>query len=126
MSHASEQALFANEAFYLAFTETDLNAMKELWASDTPLVCIHPGWPLLTDRETIIESWRRILENPKQPGIDFFDAQAKPAAGLVLVSCYERLPGGVCVSTNGFVEEDGQMRMFLHHSGAVHESMAPS
>ena len=41
------------------------------------------------------------------------------AAGdaIALVTCYEELPGGVCLATNGFVEEDGQLRMVMHHSG---------
>jgi hypothetical protein len=26
--------------------------------------CVHPGWPVLVGRQTVLESWRRILGNP--------------------------------------------------------------
>lgn len=112
-----ETALFANEAFCLAFTSKDVQSMTALWARHAPLVCVHPGWARLTKREEIIESWRRILGNPEQPGMDFYDAEVQLYGGLALVTCYEALPGGVCLATNGFVSEDDSIRMVLHHSG---------
>ena len=36
---------------------------------------------------------------------------------VVMVYCYEELPGSICVATNGFVKEQGEMRLFHHHSG---------
>lgn len=113
----SQQALFANEAFYLAFTSKDADAMDALWARDAPLVCVHPGWRLLSSRGDIMESWRNILGNPNQPGMDFHDARAHVHDHVALVTCYEELPGGLCIATNGFVEEAGQLRMVLHHAG---------
>ncbi len=113
----TQQALFANEAFYLAFTSKDIDAMDALWARNAPLVCVHPGWRLLSRRTEIMDSWRSILGNPRQPGMDFHDATTHLHTAMVLVTCYEALPGGTCLATNGFVEEGGQLRMVLHHSG---------
>ena len=112
-----QEALFANDTFYLAFTQKDFPAMERLWAVKHRTLCIHPGWRALTSREEILESWRRILENPQQPGIDFYNASAETFDSIVLVTCYEELPGSVCVATNGFLREGGDMRMFHHHSG---------
>ncbi len=53
------EALFANEAFYLAFAEGDGQAMQALWSCRNELVCIHPGWAALTEREAVLESWER-------------------------------------------------------------------
>jgi len=114
----AEQVLFANEAFCLAFTSKDADAMDVLRAKSAPLVCVHSGWHLLTGREEIVDSWRRILGNPQQPGIDFYDAEIHRHQGMALVTCYEELPGGVCLATNGFIEEDEQLRMVVHHSDA--------
>ncbi len=111
-------ALFTNEAFYMAFTEKDPAAMARLWARHHPTVCVHPGWPALTERDAILRSWESILSNPDQPGMDFADPVIHDLGGTVLVTCYELLPGGTCVATNGFVEEDGGIRMVLHHAGA--------
>ena len=39
-----EAVLFANEAFYRAFADRDVEAMDEVWAQGVPVACIHPGW----------------------------------------------------------------------------------
>ena len=113
-----QQVLFANEAFYLAFSQKDLAAMDALWSETAPLVCVHPGWLRLTDRAEIMGSWRAILENPAQPGMDFLEPVAHGHGALQLVTCYEALPGGICLATNGFIREDESWKMVLHHSGA--------
>lgn len=112
-----ERALFANDAFYLAFTYKDIAAMERLWAHEHPVICVHPGWRALTDRADVMESWRRILENPQQPGIDFYNTQAHEVGDMVLVSCYEEIAGSVCVASNGFIDEEGEVRLCLHHAG---------
>ena len=48
---------FANEAFYVAFSTRDLEAMDALWARQAPVTCIHPGWNALTGRDAVMESW---------------------------------------------------------------------
>lgn len=118
MSSEHEQVLFANEAFYLAFGHKDADAMDKVWSRSSPLLCVHPGWRRLTDREEIMASWRGILGNPEQPGMDFLEPVVQDHGPLMLVTCYEQLPGGVCLASNGFVYEDGVWRMVLHHSGA--------
>ena len=110
-------ALFANDTFYLAFAQKDFRVMERLWAQRHPTLCIHPGWPAITERKQIVHSWRRIMDNPEQPGIDFYNASANSIGPVVMVSCYEELPGAVCIATNGFVKEQGEMRLFHHHSG---------
>lgn len=121
-----DHARFANDTFYLAFAQKDFKSMERLWARAHATVCIHPGWPAITRREEIVESWRRILTNPEQPGIDFYNATATAVGSLVMVTCYEEMPGSICVATNGFVEEDGEMRLFHHHSGPCANPPPPS
>lgn len=118
MTDAAEQVLFSNEAFYLAFSQKDVEAMDGLWSRTRPLVCVHPGWRRLTDRDEIMSSWRRILENPEQPGMDFLEPAAHDYGAMMLVTCYEALPNGICLATNGFVQESDGWKMVLHHSGA--------
>ena len=115
---AVQQVLFSNEAFYLAFSGKDIDAMDGLWSRQASLVCVHPGWRRLTDREAILDSWRRILGNPDQPGMDFLQPVVHDLGSTKLVTCYEALPSGVCLATNGFTEEADGWRMVLHHSGA--------
>ncbi|TDJ26296.1 MAG: DUF4440 domain-containing protein [Gammaproteobacteria bacterium] len=121
-----EQALFVNEAFYLAFAQKDLTAMDNLWARDHPVICVHPGWPALTDRAEIMQTWRQILGNPQQPGIDFYDVEGHAVGDSVMVTCYEALPNGVCTASNGFVLEGDEIRMFHHHAGQCVNPPEPS
>ncbi len=114
---ASERALFANEAFYLAFIRKDFEAMDHLWAHSVPVVCIHPGWPALVGREAVMQSWRNILGNADQPGIDFYNAVAVDQSGTITVVCYEELRDGVLVALNAFIEEAGQLKL-IHHQSA--------
>ena len=46
--------LFANDAFYLAFCNRDLDAMDAIWARETPITCNHPGWDPLSDRDEVM------------------------------------------------------------------------
>ncbi len=112
----ADEALFANDTFYLAFAGKDVKAMSRLWAKRHPTICIHPGWPAIHSRDKIVGSWERILANPDQPGIDFYNSAAHEAGEVVLVTCYEELPGGICIATNGFVVEDGVLRLFHHQA----------
>ena len=112
------EAEFANEAFYLAFAQKDLGAMERLWASNCGVVCLHPGWPALIDRNAIIESWRSILTNPNQPPIDFYGVTStRVGEGIVAVVCYEVVAGNTMVATNVFVVEDDGPKIAVHQSG---------
>ena len=46
----------ANLSFYEAFAHQDFEAMKQLWATQSPVLCIHPGWPALHGREQVLAS----------------------------------------------------------------------
>lgn len=124
--NAEEHALFANDTFYMAFAQKDIEAMQRLWAADHATFCVHPGWPTITGRREILESWRRILSNPEQPGIDFYNAKAIVVGDVVMVTCYEELPGSICAATNGFIAESGEMKLFHHHSGPCANPPPPS
>ncbi len=50
------EILAANQAFYDAFTRADLATIEDLWASLTPIACIHPGWDALHGREDVLEA----------------------------------------------------------------------
>ena len=57
-----DAVLFANEVFYVSFASGDVDAMDELWSSQAPISCIHPGWESLSGREDVVGSWRSIIE----------------------------------------------------------------
>lgn len=109
--------LFANDAFYVAFNNRDINAMESLWSRHTPPVCIHPGWSAITDRNEIIKSWRDIFGNEDvQPQINYYNPAVLYQKDIFSVICFEQLIQGWLIATNNFVMEDGQARIFHHQA----------
>lgn len=108
--------LFANEAFYHTFSLRDYSAMEALWARDWPVLCIHPGWPALTEHAAILESWRRILRNPATGPVTPHHARAFIYGALATVVCYEEVQGNLLLACNSFVREAGEIRMVQHHA----------
>ncbi|HJN91562.1 MAG TPA: nuclear transport factor 2 family protein [Dehalococcoidia bacterium] len=111
--------LAVNARFYAAFNAKDFAAMDALWARATPVACIHPGWNALEGRDAVMESWQRILENPQQPKI-VSGAEAATVVGEAAVVVGRGLVAGSPIATtNGFVLEEGEWRIFLHHASSV-------
>lgn len=120
-----EALLFANDQFYLAFNNSDYDLMEALWARRSPVICIHPGWPALTDLESVLESWGRILAGPESPQISHDNAQVFDYGQYACVVCYESVGDNRLVATNAFVEEDGEIRMVLHQAGGCADAPPP-
>ncbi len=76
-SPARDQAalLFANETFYRAFAERDTALMNALWAEREPVTCLHPGWPPVEGRDSVLQSWQAILSGPASPDIECLHAR---------------------------------------------------
>ncbi|MFX4593036.1 nuclear transport factor 2 family protein, partial [Acinetobacter baumannii] len=51
---AKDKVIAANAAFYAAFTTGDFDGMEQMWADDEGISCIHPGWPAIIGRATVI------------------------------------------------------------------------
>ncbi len=112
------QVEYANEAFYLAFEGKDYAAMNHLWSEAHDVVCIHPGWAALVGRKAVMESWRSILDNPRQGAVSFYGAQYKILGpGLFVAICYEQAGNAVMIATNVFALEDNRLRLVLHQAG---------
>lgn len=115
---SDEQAvLLANEAFYRAFSERDQKAMRGLWATETEVVCIHPGWAPLESLAAVMESWGAILGNPDAPLVRCRDARVNMIGDVAVLICYEVIGQGVLVATNMFVRERGNWKMVHHQAG---------
>ena len=114
-----DAVLAANEAFYRAFADRDTTAMAELWASEAPVSCTHPGWPVLLGRDDVLTSWRGILENPAAPNIRVGDAIVHRVGDTALVFCSEVVGGTPLAATNVFVREGDAWRIAHHHAGPV-------
>ena len=118
--------LFANDAFYNAFTTRDLAALEDLWSQEVPVICIHPGWAPLTGYDAVMQSWANILSGPGSPSISCQGAEAHFLSDDVcFVTCYELIGQGALVATNIFVKEAGGWKMVHHQASPAARPPAP-
>ena len=111
----------AERAFYRAFANLSLGEMGRVWAADG-IACIHPGGPLLTGMEAVLESWARILGAGTTPDLCYETVLIQASGGLsthmvreTLGSVTER--GTVVVqAVNVYRRQSGGWRMVLHHA----------
>ena len=116
--------LFANEAFYRAFADRDRDAMDAIWGDREPIVCIHPGWDLLSGRDEVMQSWAAIMGNPNSPDIGCHATVAHSKGDVGVVICYEELDGQFLLATNMFVR-DGRLWKLIHHQSGPTEGRPP-
>ena len=128
MSQAErEQVNQANEQFYQAIRERDLERMKGLWINGEEAKCVHPGWPMLYGWESVSESWKNIFENGGAIDIELSDINAQVCGEVAWVICIEKIvhrlgdevQTGFAQSTNIFVREGGSWLLSVHHASPM-------
>jgi len=114
-----ERVLFANDAFYNAFARGDLITMDSLWSRSVPVCCIHPGWPALRNRDSVMQSWESILGSGGAGSIraTVIDLLLHDRLGIVI--CQETIGSNVLVATNVYRFEQNQWLVCHHHAGAI-------
>ena len=58
---AEMSVLSANAAFYDAFQSCDVAKMKAVWSDSDDVTCVHPGHPLLSGADRVLNSWRALF-----------------------------------------------------------------
>jgi hypothetical protein len=118
-----EEVLAANQRFYDAHEQRDLEAMRQVWDHSDDVVCVHPGWPILRTWPVVQDSWRRILAGPGRNQFILTNITATGGDDVVWVTLDENLmqdaATGTVAATNVFVRRGGQWRLVLHHGSAV-------
>ena len=124
----------ANERFYRALNDLDIEAMDRLWSHGSFVRCVHPGWELIIGWEAIRASWEGIFRNSGgyPHSVEAADVTVHVASDLGWVSCIERirLPeragrgahASLAVATNLFQrskEAATPWQMILHHASLV-------
>jgi ketosteroid isomerase-like protein len=117
----------ANAHFYRALAELDIEAMEEVWRHEDWVVCVHPGWPMMTGWAGIQESWMRIFENTKMMNVSPEDVSVRVDGNVAWVSCIENistfydagLQSSYAQATNVFQRVDGAWKMVVHHASPL-------
>jgi ketosteroid isomerase-like protein len=126
-SQVLDDILQANEAFYRAFQNLDINQMEAIWHQASYIQCFHPGWGLLRGWEAVMTSWRRIFENTRGVRIVLTEVHAEVRGQIAWVTQYENLSSeidgeassGVVLATNVFEKHPAGWFMIHHHGSTV-------
>ena len=122
-----EKVLAANQRFYQALEELDLDAMDAVWLHEEWVACVHPGWELLTGWEEIREAWQRIFANTKRMKVAVANVTVRVEGHAAWVNCIEQVTSGFekgfstawVQATNIYVERNGDWRLVHHHASPI-------
>jgi len=116
----------AENAFYTAFANSDLDAMMEVWLDSDAVTCIHPVGPRINGRQAVRGSWAEIFRG--SPGLRFRLAEVTRTQDALLsihvLHEYITVPAedgerAPAVATNIYQLTQNGWRMLLHHASPV-------
>ena len=116
----------ANLRFYDAFSSLDIREMDKAWEASDRVLCVHPGWRILTGWEQVRKSWENIFHNTTLMHFQITDTQVTIQGDCAWVSCMENITSVVdgkassfaVQATNIFVRgEGGWLMVHPHASG---------
>ena len=120
-----DAVLAANLRFYQAFGSLDIEEMEKVWEPSDRVLCIHPGWRVLTGWDDIRKSWEGIFYNTTLMHFNITDAQAIVHGDCAWVSCVENITSVVdagatnfAVQTTNIFVRDGASWLMVHHHGS--------
>jgi ketosteroid isomerase-like protein len=122
--------LQANQRFYEAFEQLDLEAMSAVWLHSERARCIHPGWRTLRGWPAIHESWIAIFSNTEEIKFTLTEISVNLSDRMAWVSCLENIIDSgnalpvvsTIEATNIFELIGSQWRLVQHHASmAVRE-----
>jgi hypothetical protein len=131
-SHEELEAavLRANQRFYEAFEQLDIEAMSAIWLHSDRARCVHPGWRTLRGWPAIKESWIAIFSNTEDIKFTITDVSVSLCDRMAWVSCVENIVDSsntipvvsTIEATNIFERVGAAWRMVQHHASmAVRE-----
>jgi hypothetical protein len=115
MSDRSD-VLEANASFYRAFQTKSLEAMDHIWAEEE-VSCVHPGWPALESRASILDSYKMISSHAEQELVLCLNPRLVLRGDHALVLCEEQVGVSLLVASNLFLRALKGWRL-LHHQAS--------
>jgi len=108
-------------AFYDAFERADMDAMREVWANDKGICCIHPGGERLDGVAAVMDSWAGILSGGPILRVRLSHRRVRVSGDLAVHTLRENLYvesalRGVALVTNVYRRSESGWQMVLHHA----------
>jgi ketosteroid isomerase-like protein len=114
----------AEEAFYRAFRDGDIETMRTVWSPSGEVVCVHPAHTALTGYAEIMASWESILATTEGFDIRFLCRQQLRDGGLVIHVGLEEITSAegdrvTVPATNAYRLSPNGWQLCLHHASPV-------
>lgn len=114
----------ANQAFYEAFEERDMDAMSDCWEHSDRVVCTHPGWRTLRGWGAVSGSWFALFGGPARLQFVLTEEVIAVEGDVAWVTVDENLlspemGGGTVAAMNVFVRAGAGWRLVAHHGSSV-------
>lgn len=113
----------AEDAFYRAFMQRDLDAMMAVWAVEDDISCVHPQGARLAGVAAVRASWQAIFSHNAQFEFTIAALESFHDATLAVHVVHEHISVGGNVptqspvtATNVYRLRDGGWRMVVHHA----------
>jgi ketosteroid isomerase-like protein len=110
----------AQFSFYDAFSNQDMESMRNAWSCSKNVRCVHPGMPSLHGIDDIMRSWAEIFMQSGAFSIEPSQTSIDVSGQTALCSCIEETPGGGRLEClNVYRREEGSWKMILHMASPI-------
>jgi ketosteroid isomerase-like protein len=124
----------ANNIFYEAFQSLSIEKMEKVWHHGDDVVCIHPGWDLITGWLAIRESWVTIFQNTNSIKFLITNTKIQVFKDIAVVICLENIESIIegqiirsgVLATNIFKQFKSDWAIMHHHGSIVTNYMLPN
>ena len=115
----------AEKAFYHAFEQADIQAMRQVWGAHDEIECIHPLGPRLTG-EAIFEAWEEMFRSRQRLAFHIAEHRRLDSDQLAVHVVTENIlftEGGAnplkILATNVYRRTPQGWRIVLHHASPL-------
>lgn len=116
----------AEQAYYRALEESDLDAMMNVWAEDEDVVCVHPARGVqLQGPKAVLEGWINVFSREFDAHITLQNVRRMQSGDLAIHIGQEAIvrrsdpsAHGVINFTNVYRRTDHGWKMIAHHASS--------
>lgn len=120
-------ATLANDAFYKALTNADVDAMARVWLPSDTVSCAHALGGLVVGYEDVVESWRRVFIMGRATEVEIDDVRVTVKRNAAWVVCKQTVTavrggitvGGERIATNIMQKRRGRWLFVHHHASPI-------
>ena len=122
-----KKVLDANQHFYSALQDLNLDEMNAVWLQEDSILCVHPGRNALDGWESVRKSWQEIFESTSSMKVTAAIQLVRVENSAAWVCCAERISTsagrqitvGYEQATNIFEKRRGKWLLVHHYASPL-------